>query len=501
MHSSKLVQFETTKHTASALKRRIAARDLSAVEVLDAFLERTETLNPSLNAVCTLNPRAREEAAAVDAYLAQGNPPRALEGVPFVAKDNLDTAGLRTTFGTEHMRDRVPTKDALSVARLRAAGAVLLGKSNTPEFAADINTTNSIFGQTRNPWDLNTTPGGSSGGTAAAIAAGLVPMGLGTDLGGSIRIPASFTGICGLRPSPGRVPVMSEDFAWETLVPHVQGPMARSVEDLGLMLSVLAGPDSRDPISLPVQSIDYAAAGTVESVPARLSVAFVGDLNGLVPVENEVMEIVKRATAALGDLGAVISQRSLDASDLPQIIAGTRAFNIVARFQGIAEEHGETLGTAITNQLNGAAKFDVRAVTEAERLRTAYWHRTRKLMADCDCLVLPTVGVPAFRLDAALPTEINGKPVANFYDTILSTYAFSVLGLPVINVPAGFTAKGLPVGMQIVGHRHREDTILAIGAAYSQAYSGPFERFPDIDPEQLRPVGEAFMTGGVPVQR
>ena len=255
-----LVEFETTRGTAAVLQRRIATKDLSAHEVTAAFLQRIEQLNPVLNAVCTLNPRAEEEARACDARLADGKPPRPLEGVPFLAKDNLDTAGLRTTLGTEHLADRVPERDAICVARLKAAGAVLLGKTNTPEFAADINTTNKLFGQTRNPWDLNTTPGGSSGGTGAAIAAGLAPFGLGTDLGGSIRIPASFNGICGLRPSPGRVPVNSPDYPWETLVPHVQGPMARHVADLGLMLSVLAGPHVRDPMSLPEEGFDYAEA-------------------------------------------------------------------------------------------------------------------------------------------------------------------------------------------------------------------------------------------------
>ncbi len=495
----KLVELDSTKYTANALRRQIASRDTTALEVTRAFLQRIEALNPTLNAICTINPHAEEEAQQVDDYVAGGNALRPLEGVPFVAKDNLDTAGLRTTLGTEHLRSRIPTEDALSVARLKAAGAVLIGKSNTPEFAADINTTNSLFGQTRNPWDLNTTPGGSSGGTGAAIAARFAPIGLGTDLGGSIRIPASFNNICGLRPCPGRVPVISREFAWETLVPHVQGPMARNVEDLGLMMAVLAGPDSRDPMSLPAQDYDYVVSGRGIGRPSTTAIAFVGDLNGLVPMTGEVLDIAKEATASFAELGATISERSFDASDVPEIIAGTRAYNIIARLQDIYDEHAATLGVAITNQLRGAAGFDVRGVARAERLRTAYWHRVHDFMRGYDCLILPTAGVPPFRLDEPLPTTIDDKPVGNYYQAILSTYAFSVLGLPVLSVPAGFTSTGLPVGIQIVGHRFREDLVLALGAAYASINTVPFSRFAEFDPADLKAVDPGFQTGGVPV--
>ena len=496
-----LVDPNNDSRRAVDLRAAVVGRASTALAVTRRFLDRIESSNAVLNAVCTLNPAAEVEAEAIDARLSAGQVPRALEGVPFLAKDNLDTRNLRTTLGSEHLRDRVPDADAISVARLRKHGAVLLGKSNTPEFAADINTTNTIFGQTRNPWDLNTTPGGSSGGTGAAVASGQAPIGLGTDLGGSIRIPASFNGICGLRPCPGRVPVRSADFAWETLVPHVQGPMATSVADLGLMMTALAGPDSRDPISLPAQPFDYIAAGRGEWAIGKPRIAYLGDMDGLIPMHAEVRAVCRAAAGRFEDLGAQVVEDAFDASDVPEIIAGTRAFNIIGRYQAIFEAHEATLGISIRNQVQGASRYDVRAVTEAERARTRYWHRVQDFMLEYEFLVLPTVGVPAFRLDEPLPSRIDGKPVANFYDAIRSTYAFSLLGLPVLAVPAGFTVEGLPIGIQIVGPRFREDAVLALGAAYEKLRPELFDAVPNFDPGELKDVHPEFETGGVPLGR
>ncbi len=238
----------------------IGARQLGAAEAVRAMLTQIETYNPTLNAMCTLNEHALADAEAIDQRLASGEPARPLEGVPFVVKDNIFTKGLRTTFGSKLLEHDVPDEDSLCVARLRAAGGVLLGKTNTPEFAHDVNTTNAVFGTTRNPWQVNCTAGGSSGGTGAALASRMAPIGLGTDLGGSIRIPCAFNGLTGMRPAPGRVAFYPAEFGWDTLVAHVQGPMARCVADVGLMLSILAGPDDRDPMSLPEQGLDFAKA-------------------------------------------------------------------------------------------------------------------------------------------------------------------------------------------------------------------------------------------------
>jgi len=220
---------DLTLASATELAQSIGAGKRTARDVTEAMLARIALLNPTLNALCTPNAAALAEADAIDARRASGAAPRALEGVPFLVKDNIVTRGIRTTFGSKLLEHHIPDEDAISVERMRAAGGVLLGKTNTPEFAHDVNTSNLVFGTTRNPWDVNRTAGGSSGGTGCAVAAGFAPIGLGTDLGGSIRIPASFNGLFGIRPVPGRVPFYPTEFAWDTLVQHVQGPLTRNV--------------------------------------------------------------------------------------------------------------------------------------------------------------------------------------------------------------------------------------------------------------------------------
>ncbi len=389
--------------------------------------------------------------------------------MPFVAKDNLHTRGLRTTFGSRILENFVPDEDAISVERLKAAGAVLLGKTNTPEFAHDINTTNYLFGTTRNPRDLNRSAGGSSGGTGAAVGCGMAPIGLGTDLGGSIRIPAAFCGISGLRPAPGRVPVYPTDYGWDTLVEHVHGPMAAAVADLGRMLAVLAGPDDRDPSSIPLQQYDYIeAARGLCSLKGR-RVAYSPDMNGLIPVDPQVARLVLAAVRRLEDLGCVVEEGCFDASDIREIRAGTRAFGMVARYADLVEPYGKVMTPALARQANEGLRTDVKTVVKAEKMRTAYWHRVRKFMQKYDYIVTPTIGATAFRLDQPFPTMFGDAKVEKFRDVFLFSYTFSVTGLPVASVPCGFTSEGLPVGMQIVGHRMREDSVLEAASAFAAA--------------------------------
>jgi amidase len=490
------VSEDIVRKSAAEIAADVAARRLSAVEVTRAFLARVEQLNPAVNAICTLNPRALEDAAASDQRLAAGERARPLEGVPFVAKDILTTAGLRTTFGSMIHEHLVPDEDALSVARLRAAGGILLGKTNTPEFAHDVNTTNKLFGTTRNPWNLRTTAGGSSGGTGAAIAADLAPIGLGTDLGGSIRIPAAFCGISGIRPVPGRVPVYPAEFGWDTLVEHVHGPMARGVADLGLVLAALAGPDDRDPSSLPAPTHDYAEAARGERALAGRRLAWTRDLGGLVPVDPEVARLTREAARVFEGLGGVVEEDCFDTADLRDIIAGTRGFGMVARYADRLEKFKDRMTDQLINQVTDALRLDVRTVTRAERLRTAYWQRARAFLERYDYILTPTIGVPAFHIDRPLPSEIGGVPVARFYDAFLTTYAFSVTGLPVASVPCGLTAAGLPVGLQIVGRRLREDLVLEAAGAYALAAPQHFARPPRIDVEAARDIRDAVVTTG-----
>ena len=481
--------------TAARIASEVAGGSISAVEVARAFIGRIDALNPVINAVCTSNPRALEEAAAVDRRRARGEPPRLLEGVPFLAKDILQTRGLRTTFGSLLLEHDVPDVDAVPVERLRAAGAVLLGKTNTPEFAHDVNTTNPVFGTTRNPWNVNVTAGGSSGGSGAAVAAAMAPLALGTDLGGSIRIPCSFNNLAGLRPSPGRVPAWPTDFAWDTLVQHVQGPMTATVGDAALAMAALAGPDDRDPTSLPDDGSDYAGAPGL-ALPGASRIALAGDLGGLIPLDPEVASLVAAGARRFEDLGCVVEEACFATSEVREIISGTRGFGMIARYAERFAAHGDLMTRPLVNQVTAALGLSVGDVTRAERLRTVYWHRVREFMERYDYIVAPVVGAPPFRLDEPLPTAVGGRPVDRFQDVFLSTYAFSVTGLPVMSVPCGLTADGRPVGMQIVAHRLADTAALAAGAAYERLCPELFRR-PDLDPATLDPAPAVVSTPGV----
>jgi amidase len=491
---------DIVRTSAADLAAGVADRRHSATEVTRAFLERIARLNPAVNAVCTVNPRALEDAAACDRRLRAGGDPRPLEGVPFVVKDILQTAGLRTTFGSMIYEHHVPDEDAVSVARLRAAGAILVGKTNTPEFAHDVNTTNKIFGTTRNPWNLSTTAGGSSGGTGAAVAADLAPIGLGTDLGGSIRIPSAFCGTVGLRPAPGRVPVYPSDFGWDTLVEHVHGPMTRTVEDCGLMLAALAGPDDRDPTSLPAESRDYTTAARYAGRLDGRRVAYTRDLNGLVLVDPEVARLTAEAARAFERLGAIVDEACFDVADVREIIAGTRGFGMVARYADRLDIHRDRMTPQLINQVTAALELDVRTITRAERLRTSYWHRVRAFLERYDYVLTPTIPVPAFRLDRPLPTQIGGVKVERFYDVFLTTYAFSITGLPVMSVPCGLTSQGLPVGLQIVGQRLREDLVLEAAAAYARTCPEHFRPPVFAEMDAAREAAATVVTTGFDVR-
>ncbi|MGA0594067.1 amidase [Enterovirga sp. CN4-39] len=458
---------ELHEMSAAEIVRLVARREVSATEVVASSLARIDVVDGDVNAICTRNPAALAQAEAIDRRLRDGRLPRPLEGVPFVVKDNLVTKGIRTTFGSEIYRDHIAEEDAVAVERIVAAGGIMIGKTNLPEFAHDVNSNNTIFGLTRNPLNLNVTAGGSSGGTGAAIAAGMAPIGLGTDLGGSIRIPSAFCGLSGIRPSPGRIPVYPTEYAWDTLVEHVHGPMARTVEDTGLLLSVLSGPDDRDPTSLPDQGYDYAAASRHDGGLAGRRAAYTADLGGLFPVDDEVRELTEAAARDFASLGCAVDEATFDASGLKEIIAGTRGFGMVARYADRLEVHRASMSSQLIGQVSDALQLDLRTVTRAERLRTEYYHRVRRFLADYDYILLPTVGAPAFRLDRPLPTEVGGKAVDRFYDVFFACYAFSIVGLPAMSVPCGLTREGLPVGLQIVGRRLREDRVLEAAASYA----------------------------------
>jgi amidase len=441
------------------------AKEISAREVMNAHLAQIERVNPKVNAICTLvADQALGGATAADEALAKGRAAGPLHGLPVAIKDLALTKGIRTTFGSRIYKDFVPEQDDLLVERLRRAGAIVIGKTNTPEFGAGAQTFNEVFGETRNPYDLSKTCGGSSGGAAVSLACGMLPIADGSDLGGSLRIPANFCNVVGFRPSPGRVPSWPGQMAWYPLA--VQGPMARNVEDLALMLSAIAGPDPRAPISLTEPGESFARPLARGFKDAR--VAWSRNL-GRYPVDPRVTEVLDRQRAAFERLGCSLEEAEPDVRGADEIFQVLRAW----RF---AIAHGEELkryrhlmkDTVIWNTEQGL-KLDGLAVSRAEEQRTLLYHRVREFMERYEFLLLPVTPVPPFPVEQRYITEINGVKLPTYVDWLALCYVITLTGHPAISVPAGFTEEGLPVGLQIVGRHQQDWAVLQLAHAFEQA--------------------------------
>jgi amidase len=455
---------QLTFTSAVELARLYRTRKVSPVEVVQALLERIDAVNPQVNAFVTLAADAALwEARRATAALRRGAVLPPLFGVPVGIKDVTATRGLRTTHGSTLFADHVPDEDALVVQRLREAGAIVLGKTNTPEFAFGPNTTNTLFGPTRNPWNLALTSGGSSGGSAAALATGMCPLAEGTDLGGSLRGPAAFCGVVGFRTSPGLVPRYPSVLAWDTY--SVEGPMARTVADAALMLSVMAGPDDRSPISYEVDGRELARAVKSPSLK-DWRVAWTTDLGGLVTVDDQVRAVFEKAVGVFAAAGARVEAACPDLGDVPEIVRLTRGLLMVARHADKLSQHRDQLQAGLVENTEQGLALSARDVAQGELLRTRQWHRVREFLADRDVLVTPTAATPPFPVDQWHVTEVNGRPVGKAMQRSWLTYAFSVMGLPAISIPCGFTPAGLPVGLQIVGRRRADASVLRAAAAF-----------------------------------
>ncbi len=453
--------------SATELARLYRARKVSPLEVMRAVLDRIDRVNPRVNAVVTL---ARESAlraarAATRALTRRGTLPP-LFGVPVFIKDLTLTKGIRTTYGSRIYEHHVPTEDALVVQRLKAAGAIVMGKTNTPEFGAGANTFNAVFGATRNPWNLALTCGGSSGGSAVALATGMGPIAHGTDLGGSLRIPAAFCGVVGFRTTPGLVPVYPRELAWDHFSVH--GPMARTVADIAQMLSVLAGPDERSPISYDVDRQAFTRAVRRPSVKGW-RVAWTPDLAGLIPVDAEVAAVAQGAVRVFRSLGAKVETASPDFTETPDIVLATRGLMMATLHADKLASSREQMQAGLVWNIEQGLKLGPQEIGRGETLRTILWHRVRRFFERYDLLILPTVAAKPFPVEQPYPTEINGRPLADYTQWFFLTYAISLTGLPAISVPCGFTRDGLPVGLQIVGRRRQETAVLAAAAAFEAA--------------------------------
>ena len=396
--------------------RRIRVRDLSAVEVMDAHIAQIERVNPAVNAIVTFLPEmGREGARAVDAALARGEDPGPLAGLPVAHKDLFTTRGIRTTFGSPIFTDFVPDVDAIVVERLRKAGAITIGKTNTPEFGAGSQTFNPVFGATRNPYDLALTCGGSSGGAAAALASGLLPIADGSDLGGSLRNPASFCNVVGLRPSAGRVPNWPSFSGWFHMA--VAGPMARTVQDVALMLSAIAGPDARAPISL--QDAGPVFSRSLERDFTGARIAWSADLGGL-PVEPEVTQVMETQRKTFTDLGCIVEEASPDLRDADEIFGVMRAWNFELSFGHLLKTKRHLMKDTVIWNIEEGARLTGPQVGAAEVKRTQLFHRMHEFMEKYDFLIAPVAQVLPFDVDVPYVTRINDVELDTYIDWMRS---------------------------------------------------------------------------------
>ncbi len=434
------------------IAEKLRSGELKPAEVLEECLRKIEELNPKINAFITLNERARDEAKVVDV-----NTP--LAGLPVAIKDNVETKGVRTTYCSKLYENYVPEEDAVLVERLKKTGAVIVGKTNMPEFGLIAYTDNSLFGPTRNPWDLSRTVGGSSGGSAAAVAAGMVAVASGNDGGGSIRIPASFCGLYGLKPSYGRVPCYPSLPMFVGL--HSEGFLTRYVEDTALMLDIVKGRDARDMHSLPDDGLSYLKA--IEEEPDGVRIAFSPDL-GYATVDPEVEEIVRKAAFKLEKFGEV-EEVKIDVPNLESDLVTKVVLEVVTFMGDRMEEWEKVAFPPYLGFMALAQSLTYREYIRIEERKMELWKALREVFDRYDFLITPTVAVKPFEIGKISPDEIAGKP-ATPIGWMPFTYPFNFTGQPAASIPAGFSKDELPVGMQIVGRHYDDVGVLRVSKAF-----------------------------------
>ena len=458
---------DLTRCSAVEIAAALRARAVGAVEVLEAHLAVIERLNPRLNAIVTLAAdAARAAAEAADKLFAEdGDALPPLLGLPVVIKDIVETAGMRTTWASPVYANHVPDEDAEVVTRLRVAGAIILGKSNTPEFAAGATTDNELFGPTGNPWDPELSPSGSSGGSAAAVASGMVPIAQGTDFGCSLRMPAAFCGIVGLRTTPGLVSNYPLELPWDP--GQVLGPMARTAEDAAMMLDAMAGYSRMMP-----NSVAAPWPSALELVRARdnakgLRLAYAPDI-AAIGVDAELADICRQAAFDLAEDGALVEEVNFDLSDARDAYLTLRGEWMVG-MQYARLDNLDAFGANLAGNVRSGLDITMRDLAAAEDMRARVWHRYRKLFESYDALLMPMSPVPQFPVKNNFPDEIGGRKLENYVDWIAGAFLVTMAGIPAGSIPAGLSRAGLPVGLQIAAPRFAEPLILGLGKLVQRA--------------------------------
>ena len=478
--------------TAVEARRLIGHRRLAPTELLESCIARIEAVDPAVNAMVARDfERARRAAQAADASVARGDDLPPLHGLPIGIKDLQDTAGLRTTYGSPIFRDHVPAADERLVAAVRAAGAIVIGKTNTPEFGAGANTRNAVYGATGNPFDPTRSAAGSSGGSAVALATGMAPLCSGSDTGGSLRNPAAFSGIVGFRPTPGLVANEKRSLGWSNL--PVAGPMARTVPDLCLLLSAMVSDDARDPLATTVhgnavrRAVDFAVPARIDL--SRLRVALTADF-GFAPTERHIAEVFTEKTGLFRHVFARAEDSSPDCAGADEAFEVLRALGFLAGHADKVRARPDDVGPNVRANVEEGLRYTAADVARAQSLQTALYRRWQDFFRDHDVILTPSITISPRPWRELCPAEIDGRPTRTYFHWLALAYAVTLPGHPAMSLPVGLDRHGMPFGLQIVGPRGGDAFVLAVAAELASLLAG--------DPRTARPAPDLARLGSAP---
>ena len=466
------------KMTATEAVARLRSKEVSPLDLVEASIRRIETIDTEVNALpIHCFDQARDQAKSLELERHTENP-KSLCGLPIAVKDYNDLGGAITTYGSPIFANNVAKKSDATVRKLESNGAIAVAKSNVPEWAGG-HTFNPVNGLTRNPWDMRKSAGGSSGGSGAALASGLVWLATGNDLGGSLRTPAAFNGVVGLRPSPGRVPRGTRLPSMDTL--WVEGPMARNVDDLALMLDAGVGHQIDDPLSFEHSGSSFVDILKGTDIPKR--VAFSPDLS-IVSMEKEIAEVCGAATKVFGDIGAEVTDEIPDFTGVLEAFQTLRAVLFATMMEPIMQQHRDKIAPEIVGNIERGLNITPPQIFEAERIRIELFKKILDFFETHDFLICPAASIAPFPVDQRYVTEIDGKPCETYIDWFSITFALTMTACPTISVPCGFTSEGLPVGVQIMGKPRGEAALLLVAKRFEQAI-GISAKLP-ITPQKLK---------------